>query len=179
MTLRRLAAVALLTVAVTGVHAADPAPAPEAPAPAAAAAPGTVAEGRRVTVELTVKTEDGTQVHSTKDEEPVVYTHGKGELLPALEAAIVGMHADETKTVQLPPEKGYGVVDPSMVIEEEAARLPEAARKEGVVLVGTDPAGNKRPVRVAEVKGDKVMLDFNHPLAGHTLTFDVKVLKVE
>ncbi len=140
----------------------------EAPAPV-------IADGAEVSVDLTVTLEDGTEVQSTVGKEPVVYTHGRNELLPALEQALEGMAVEQTRTVTVPPERGYGKVDPNMVVEVDAAQIPEQSRRPEAVLRATDPSGRERFVRVREVKAGKVVLDFNHPLAGHTLNFLVRV----
>jgi len=81
--------------------------------------------------------------------------------------------------VTLSPKEGYGEIDPKAVREVPLAEIPEAARKVDAVLIGVDADGNQRPVRVQKVEADKATLDLNHPLAGRTLTFDVKVLKIE
>ena len=64
--------------------------------------------------------------------------------------------------------------------EVEAEQVPEEARKVGALLLaGSAEGSHQRPVRVHEVKADKIVLDFNHPLAGHSLNFDVKVVAIE
>jgi FKBP-type peptidyl-prolyl cis-trans isomerase 2 len=58
-------------------------------------------------------------------------------------------------------------------------QIPENSRRVDAVMIATDPAGVKRPVRVQEVRADKIVLDFNHPLAGKKVVFDVKILSVQ
>jgi FKBP-type peptidyl-prolyl cis-trans isomerase 2 len=86
---------------------------------------------------------------------------------------------NDTKKVTLTPKQGYGDVDPSATKVVPIEEIPEAARKVDAVLIGVDAQGNQRPVRVVKVEDQKITLDLNHPLAGRTLTFDVKVLKIE
>jgi FKBP-type peptidyl-prolyl cis-trans isomerase 2 len=138
-----------------------------------------VAEGRKVSIEYTLSFDDGTQPESNVGEEPVVFEQGKHDILPALETALAGMKVSETKKVTLEPVKGYGEPDPRLLQEVDLAQIPEGARVAGTQLTAEDEQGNQRPVRVHEVRADKIVVDLNHPLAGKTLHFDVKVLKIE
>jgi FKBP-type peptidyl-prolyl cis-trans isomerase 2 len=138
-----------------------------------------VASGRKVSIEYTLVLDDGTQADSNVGKEPLVYEQGASQILPALERELEGLGVNESRKVTLLPKDGYGDVDPSAVKEVALDEIPEAARKVDTVLIGVDPAGNQRPVRVQKVGVEKVTLDLNHPLAGRTLTFDVKILKIE
>ena len=71
-----------------------------------------VEEGRTVSIEYTLVLEDGTTADSNVGKDPLVYRQGGSQILPALEQALLGLEVDDTKEVTLPPEKGYGVVDP-------------------------------------------------------------------
>jgi FKBP-type peptidyl-prolyl cis-trans isomerase 2 len=138
-----------------------------------------VASGRKVSIEYTLVLDDGTKADSNIGGEPLVYEQGANQILPALETALAGLSVNDTKKITLSPKDGYGDIDPKAVKEVPIEEIPEAARKVDAVLIGVDAEGNQRPVRVQKV-GEKVAtLDLNHPLAGRTLTFDVKVLKIE
>ena len=138
-----------------------------------------VADGRTVSIEYTLKLDDGTTADSNKGGEPLVFHQGQHEILPALEAALAGMKVGESRKVTLEPAKAYGEVDPKLVQEVEVDQIPADARVVGTQLVAQDPSGKQIPVRVKEVREDKIVMDLNHPLAGKTLHFDVKVLKIE
>jgi FKBP-type peptidyl-prolyl cis-trans isomerase 2 len=138
-----------------------------------------VASGKKVSIEYTLKLDDGTQADSNVGETPLVYEAGANQILPALEQALTGMAVNETRQVTIAPKDGYGVVDPGNVKQVDVAEIPEAARKVDAVLIGVDANGNQVPVRVQKVEAEKITLDLNHPLAGRTLNFDVKVLKIE
>lgn len=138
-----------------------------------------VQEGSQVAIEYTLTLEDGTTADSNVGEEPLVYQQGAEQILPALEEALEGMEVGEAREVTLPPEKGYGERDPEATQEVEASVLPEGAAKVGTRLVSQDTEGNRRLVKVQEVKEGSVVLDLNHPLAGETLHFDVKVVGIE
>ena len=138
-----------------------------------------VASGKKISIEYTLELDDGSKAESNVGGEPLVYEQGANQIPPALEKALAGLAVNDTKKVTLSPKDGYGEIDPTAVREVPLEEIPEAARKVDAVLIGVDAEGNQRPVRVQKVEADKATLDLNHPLAGRTLIFDVKVLKIE
>lgn len=140
---------------------------------------GPIDAGSRVSIEYTLTLDDGSTADSNVGQEPLVYTQGEEQILPALEEALAGLKAGDTKKVTLSPEQGYGVVRPDLEREVEAKRIPEDGRHAGATLMSRGPQGQAMVVRVKEVKGETVVLDLNHPLAGQTLHFDVKIVAVE
>ncbi len=138
----------------------------------------TVANGKRVSIEYTLTLEDHTKVDSNVGAEPLTYTQGSREILPALQEALLGLKEGDTKHVTLSPEDGYGPVDPAAFQTVEKNLIPENARHVGAQLLARDASGHTQRVRVHEVKDDTVVVDLNHPLAGKTLVFDVRVLKI-
>ena len=140
---------------------------------------GVIADGRKVSLEYTLSLDDGTEVGSNVGGEALVYEQGTNKILPALETALVGMKEGESKKVTLTPADGYGEVDSELFQEVESNLVPEDSRVAGAQLLSEDPSGARQVIRVHEVKGEMVVLDLNHPLAGQTLHFDVKVLDVE
>ena len=177
--MRSLAASALAALALA--LAAGPSLAEE-PKPAAAAAPAgpaTVEDGRKVSIEYTLTLDDGKQADSNVGGEPLVFEQGKHQILPALEKALSGMKVSESRKVTLVPEDGYGKVMPELIQEVDPKLIPEEARVAGTELAAEDPQGNRHLARVHEVREDKIVVDLNHPLAGRTLTFDVKVLRID
>jgi FKBP-type peptidyl-prolyl cis-trans isomerase SlyD len=111
--------------------------------------------------------------------EPLTYTQGRQQILPAIEQALKGMRDGDTKKVTLKPEEGYGPFDPKAQLEVPLEDIPGPARTVGAQLMARGRGGDERPVRVLEVKDKTIVLDLNHPLAGKTLVFDLKVLKVD
>lgn len=138
-----------------------------------------IEEGRTVSIAYTLKLDDGTTVDSNIGADPLSYTQGGGQILPALEEALAGHKAGDTKEVQLTAEQGYGPVNPGAFQEVEIDMVPEDARSAGTMLMATGPDGQQQPIKVHEVKESTVVLDFNHPLAGQALNFDIEVLSVE
>ena len=138
----------------------------------------TVSSGKQVTLEYTMKLDDQSVVDSNVGGEPLKVTHGKHELVPGLEKALEGMAVGEKKKVTVAPPEGYGPIDPKAFQEVDRKMVPVNAQKVGMQLEGTTTDGRKVFPRISEVKNETVVLDFNHPLAGKTLHFDVKVLDV-
>jgi FKBP-type peptidyl-prolyl cis-trans isomerase SlyD len=137
-----------------------------------------IEEGKSVSIEYTLKLDDGTTVDSNVGEEPMVYKAGGSEILPALESALHGLAVGDTKEVTLTAEQGYGPIQPEGYQEVELDMVPEDAREVGTMLMATAPDGQQQPIRVHEVKDTTIVLDFNHPLAGQALNFDVKILDI-
>ncbi len=143
-----------------------------------AAAKKTVSDGTQVLLEYTLKLDDRTVLESNVGKEPMTYTQGAHEIVPGLEKAMEGMAIGDTKHVEVKPADGYGEVDPKAFQEVKKSQIPEKAWKVGTQLEAKSPDGQSMYPRVAEVKSDTIVLDFNHPLAGKTLFFDIKVVDI-
>jgi FKBP-type peptidyl-prolyl cis-trans isomerase SlyD len=143
------------------------------------AAPPAIENGSTVHIEYTLKEDSGKVLDTNKGQQPLTYRQGEGQMIPGLETALGGMRAGETKQVTVAPADAYGAVDPAAQTEVPKELIPASALTPGTELVARGKGGQKRVVRVKEVKDKTVVLDLNHPLAGKTLHFDVKVLKVE
>ena len=114
----------------------------------------------------------------TREGKSFQFTHGRQEMIPGVERQLLGMHPGEEKKLVVTPEEGYGVVDPAAQTEvpRDSSAGVSASRQ---APSGPQPSGPQRVVMVKEVKEQTVVLDLNHPLAGKTLLFDVKVLGVD
>lgn len=137
-----------------------------------------IKSGKKVSLEYTVFLADGTQIDTNVGEDPLVFVLGQHQVFPALEQALLGLKVGDTKQIMLQPEEAYGPVVTDAYKEVDINAVPEAYRFAGAVLGVQDPAGGVYPIRVHEVKQEKIVLDFNHPLAGQSLRFDVKVMEV-
>ncbi len=135
-----------------------------------------IEDGSIVSIEYKLTLDDGTEVDTNVGKEPLVYTQGEGQIIAGLEKEMIGLALGDTKTVKVSAEDGYGEVKPEALREVESDQVPEDARKQGALLMAE---GHGAPIRVHEVREDKIVLDFNHPLAGQALNFDVKVVSVE
>ncbi len=135
-----------------------------------------IENGSQVSFSYTLTLADGTELESNVDTAPMTYTHGAGQIIPGLEHALTGHVAGDSFSVTIPPEQAYGAVDPNRVQPVPIENVPEAARVAGATLTAANFPG---PIVVREVREDTVLLDFNHPLAGKTLQFDIEIVSVE
>ena len=135
-----------------------------------------IQSGSKVSIEYTLTLDDGSKVDSNVGGEPLVYTQGEGQIIRGLESEMEGMATGDEKKVRVEAKDGYGEVDPEALREIDAEQVPEDARQVGAMLMAQ---GHGAPIRVAEIRGEKIVLDFNHPLAGKDLNFAVKVLTVD
>jgi len=138
----------------------------------------TISKDKQVSIEYTLKLEDDSVVDSNVDADPLTFVHGSGQIIPGLEKELEGMKAGESKQVVVSPEEGYGESNPKALVEVAKEKIPETALKVGTMLQGQSADGGSVYARVAEIKESTVILDHNHPLAGKTLHFDVKVIDV-
>jgi len=137
----------------------------------------TVSKGKVVSLEYTLKLEDNQVVDSNVGKVPLTYMQGANEIIPGLESAVEGMTLGQAKHVVVAPSQGYGDRNLNAFQEIPKEKVPKDVRV-GTRLHGKDKAGQDvRPI-VIEVKDDTVLLDFNHPLAGKTLFFDLKVVNI-
>jgi FKBP-type peptidyl-prolyl cis-trans isomerase SlyD len=129
-----------------------------------------------VSLDYTLRLDDGEIVDSSAEQEPLQFLQGHGQVLPALESALYGMAIGEEKDVVVGPDEGYGELDPDAFQQLPLdAFPPDMAVEPGMVLELLDDTGETLVAFVAEVRPDNVVLDFNHPLAGETLYFNLKV----
>lgn len=138
-----------------------------------------ISDGKSISIEYTLTLENKKVIDSNVGGEPMNFTQGSHQIIPGLETALEGMKVGESKQVIVAPEQGYGPVNPKAIQEVKIDKIPEEARKVGSQLQAKGPDGRMVHPRVVEVKEQVVMLDFNHPLAGKKLFFDVKILDIK
>jgi len=137
-----------------------------------------VQENTLVSVEYTLTNDAGEVVDSTSAGEPLSFIYGKGQLIPGFESAIAGKEAGERVEFSLEPADGYGEVREELRSELPRNNFPDGMDVQpGMVLQAMGPMGPMR-FRVLEVNDEVVVADFNHPLAGVRLHFDVKIAEV-
>jgi FKBP-type peptidyl-prolyl cis-trans isomerase SlyD len=138
-----------------------------------------ITRGSLVRFEYTVTDENGEIIQSNKGKEPVVYTHGKHEIITGLEKGLSDMEVNQEKVIHVSPAEAYGEVDPKGFKEVPKSDLPIRDPQVGTPLNARGPQGEEVLIHIAEVRSKTVVLDFNHPFAGKNLKFDVKVLDIE
>ncbi|WP_369602872.1 FKBP-type peptidyl-prolyl cis-trans isomerase [Hahella sp. SMD15-11] len=137
-------------------------------------------EGTRVTLHFALRLENGEVVDSTFERKPAVFEFGDGNLPEGFESYVRGMRAGERKRVQVPPEKAFGMPNPNNVQTFSRSDFPaDVALEKGLVMSFADARHGEVPGVISAVDGDEVVVDFNHPLAGRTLDFEIQVIAVE
>ncbi len=136
----------------------------------------TIADNMVVSLDYTLTLDDGTEIDSSRGQEPLVYLQGHGQIIPGLEKELYGMGIGDGKQVAVTPAEGYGDVDPNAVqLVDHDVFPPDMQLQPGMRLRMATPEGHPLEAAVVELKDDGVLLDFNHPLAGETLHFEVSV----
>ena len=135
-----------------------------------------VKKGDYVQVHYTGTLDDGKTFDSSQGKEPLAVIAGEGMLIKGFDEALVGMKDGEEKEISLKPEEAYGEANPALKQPVPRDQLgPEMKPEVGMVLGIKAPTGQVFPATVVEVKDDEIILDANHPLAGKTLHFKLKV----
>lgn len=123
-----------------------------------------------------ILTINGEKIDSSDDSGPLEFIQGCHNIVTGLERQIYGMKIGESRKLVIAPDEGYGDVDPQALIAIPRAEFPDDLPLEvGIELDIRDEDGEVFPATVVEVNNDIVKLDFNHPLAGETLHFEVKI----
>ncbi len=138
-----------------------------------------ITDGKLVTIHYTLKLENGTVVETTTDEEPMSYTHGAGEIVAGMEKGLSGMEVGQSKSFVVEPKEGYGEVTLDSLITVPKEHVPQEAREVGEKVTAIGPKGQQIEGTVYEVTLETLVVDFNHPLAGMDLYFDVAVVDIE
>lgn len=122
---------------------------------------------------------DGEEVARVDNDDPMEYLHGAEDILPGLENALAGKSVGDTFRVTLPPTDAYGDYDEDEIEEIDRDAIPNAEELElGMMVEVEDEEGFSYMAYVAEISDAVVVLDFNHPLAGKTLTYEGEIIGV-
>jgi len=133
----------------------------------------------RVKMHYKLALDSGEVVQDSAEGEPIEFEYGRQEIIPGLEKHLEGLSEGEEKTVVVPAEEGYGLPNPQAVVNVPKEEFPAGAdMEEGTMLQLQMADGRVVPARFVEMKGDDVILDLNHPLAGENLHFTVKIQSV-
>lgn len=132
----------------------------------------------RVTLHFELSLEDGQIIDSNFSKVPASFVFGDGNLLPTFEEVLLGMKVGDEETFILPPEKAFGAHN-----ESNIQRMPRSQfamdLEEGMVVSFADMSKNELPGVIADIGEKEVVVDFNHPLAGRSLTFRTHIVAIE
>jgi FKBP-type peptidyl-prolyl cis-trans isomerase SlpA len=139
-----------------------------------------VGDGTRVFVNFSLTLEDGSEVDSNYGLEPVSFAMGDGNLLPGFEKLLLGMRPGERKLFTVPPEDAFGQPNENNVQRVPRADFDDGIELElGLVCSFADAGGGEVPGMIVGFDDEIVTVDFNHPLAGRSILFDVHVHRIE
>jgi FKBP-type peptidyl-prolyl cis-trans isomerase SlyD len=132
-----------------------------------------------VTVNFTLKDQFGNIIDSTEGDAPFSYLSGHHNILPKLESEINNMLIGSKRTITVPAAEAYGEYNEDIVqVIGKDEFPPEVSLEVGMQYIASAPDGTKMPFTITEVRDEDVTIDFNHPLAGKDLTFDVELINV-
>lgn len=142
-----------------------------------------VQQNDKVTISYIGKLENGTIFQTVTDSEPLTITIGNLDVPPTLEQALTGMSAGEQKLVKLESDEGYGPRRKDLLQTLNRNTISDKLSPQvGMILslkVEKDGQEHQVPATVVEANSDTVVVDYNHPLAGHNLIYDITVLSIE
>ncbi len=133
---------------------------------------------KEVTLHFALKLENGDVVDSTFDKQPATFKVGDGNLLPGFEVALYGFKAGDKRSLQIEPENAFGQPNPQNVQVMPRGQFADMELSEGLLIIFNDAANAELPGVVKAFDEQQVTIDFNHPLAGKTLSFDVEIIEV-
>jgi FKBP-type peptidyl-prolyl cis-trans isomerase SlpA len=137
-----------------------------------------IGPGKTVTLHFAIKLEDGQVIDSNFDKEPATFTVGDGNLLEGFEKALFGLEEGMKQTLRILPENAFGMPNPSNIQSIPRSQFEGMELEQGLVISFSDPGNGELPGVIAEFNDKLVSVDFNHPLAGKKLDFEVDILSV-
>jgi peptidylprolyl isomerase len=140
-----------------------------------------VENGNTVSVHYRGTLNDGTEFDSSHGRgEPVTFEVGSGQMISGFDDALPGMEIGETKNITLTPDQAYGDVNPEAIAEVPKSRFPEDFQFRELGIVEAQRSSGEPMVGVInEVKDDTVTIDFNHPMAGKDLNFEIELVSID
>ena len=135
--------------------------------------------GDTVRVHYTGTLADGSTFDSSEGREPLEFTVGSGQVIPGFDTAVSELEVGATATVTIPAEDAYGEHSPEgLQVFPREAFPPDADPEVGWAVELSAPDGQRVPAIVAEITDESITLDFNHPLAGQDLTFEITLVEI-
>lgn len=140
----------------------------------------TIGPGSEVLMHFTLSLADGTVADSTREGEPLRFVMGDGTLIEGLELVLYGLKVGDRQCLSIGPRDAFGFPDEENIHTMPRDEFPTEMQLEPGMIIGFNtPSGEEVPGAIQELKGDEVVVDFNHPLAGHEVIFEVEILEVK
>ncbi len=137
-----------------------------------------IQKGSTVQMDYTL-TVDGKVVDSSVGKKPLTFVEGSGQIIPGLDADLMGLKIGDKKQFVIPPALGYGMEDPKAFVKVPKKSFKNSATLKVGSAVSGSQGGRRFQAVVSAIGGKTITLDFNSPLAGKTLNFDVSIVGVE
>jgi len=142
-----------------------------------------VTESAYLTLHYRLAAMDGTNIVSTFEEKPATLQLGTGQLAPFLEACLIGLPEGAHQTFELPPEKAFGPRNPDLVQHVSRVTLTENSNFGEEYVIGdlvefSAPSGGRFAGVLRSIDDESALFDFNHPLAGQSVKFEVKIIGI-
>ena len=139
-----------------------------------------IVENSEVILHFDLKLEDGSAADSTRvNDKPAKMVMGDGSLTPNFEKCLLGLSKGEKASFTLPANDAFGMPNPDNIYHVDRSKFDASMDlKEGMIMGFAQPDGSELPGIIRAVEGLSVTVDFNHPLAGQTVIFDVEIVDV-
>ncbi|NLY59022.1 MAG: FKBP-type peptidyl-prolyl cis-trans isomerase [Gammaproteobacteria bacterium] len=138
-----------------------------------------IAQDTEVTLHFTLKLPNGDVVDSTTGKAPATFKVGDGSLLPGFEQSLFGLKAGDQRTFEIEPERGFGPGSTQNIQTMSRDNFTDMELEIGLLIIFKDAAGGEMPGVVKAIHDSIVEIDFNHPLAGKVITFEVEIIAVK
>ena len=132
-----------------------------------------------VTLHFTLKLPNGDVVDTTTNKAPATFKVGDGSLLPGYEQSLYGLKAGDKRSFEIEPERGFGPGSEQNIQTMPRDNFSDMELEPGLLIIFKDAAGGEMPGVVKTIHDTVVDIDFNHPLAGKTITFEVEIIAVK
>lgn len=138
-----------------------------------------IGQDSKVTLHFALKFDNGDVVDSNFDKEPATFTVGDGSLLPGFERTLFGLKEGDKRSFEILPEQGFGTPNEQNIQQMPRSQFADMELDYGILVIFKDAAGGEMPGVVKAFNEQQVTIDFNHPLAGKVITFDVEIVTVQ
>lgn len=138
-----------------------------------------IGQNSTVTLHFALKFDNGEVVDSNFDKDPATFKVGDGSLLPGFERVLFGLKAGDKRSFEIPPEQGFGTPNEQNLQVMPRNQFDSMDLDYGVLVIFKDAAGGEMPGVIKEFDEQEVTVDFNHPLAGKVITFEVDIVTVQ
>lgn len=138
-----------------------------------------ISSGKQVGIEYTLTLDDGEVADSNVDSGPLEFEFGSGQIISGLEAGLEGLEAGDTAQVEVAPADAYGEINEEAIVTVERNLIQGEGLDVGLSIQSQNETGQVFNGVITELDDESVTIDFNHPMAGKTLHFDVTVVSVQ